>query len=303
MIGEKFKSLTVISLDEDKNNQLKEERRLGLRSNAPIYYICQCECGNILSLAKQKIKNRKEEKCKKCKNIDFSKYIGEKINSWTILDYKENKFLCKCNCGTIKTVNPYNVINNQSKDCGCGRKQTMNDIHSKEDDIIGNKFGRLTPLKIVGKNKFRKTLYECQCDCGKLHTTTASALLGGYTMSCGCLHSKMNSIISQFLQEQNIDFDSEKFCRYNDTEYGKFDFYLKKYNLVIEYDGEDHYMPIDRAGKGEEWAKEKLKMTQYRDKLKNQYCKENNINLLRIPYWEKENYQTIILNYIITLND
>ena len=48
-----------------------------------------------------------------------------------------------------------------------------------------------------------------------------------------------------------------------------------------------------------------FEITKYRHSLKNHYCKNNNINLLRIPYWEKENYKTLIKNKInnITLND
>ena len=68
MIGEKFQSLVVIEKDEAKNNQLKEERKLGLRSNAPVYYIVRCECGNVFSLAKAKIINRKV--CNKCNLVD-----------------------------------------------------------------------------------------------------------------------------------------------------------------------------------------------------------------------------------------
>lgn len=93
MIGKKFGTLTVLKLDEEKNNQLKLERKQGLRSNAPVYYICQCDCGNTISLAKQKIKNRKTQGCKKCNNIDFNKYIGEKINKWTIIDYMKKKII------------------------------------------------------------------------------------------------------------------------------------------------------------------------------------------------------------------
>lgn len=43
--------------------------------------------------------------------------------------------------------------------------------------------------------------------------------------------------------------------------------------------------------------------TQRRDKIKNTYCKENNINLLRIPYWESKNIKTIINNYLQRLNE
>ena len=65
MIGEKFQSLTVIKLDDEYNEQLRKERNLGLRSSAPIHYICQCDCGNILSVGKNSLKNRKISGCNK----------------------------------------------------------------------------------------------------------------------------------------------------------------------------------------------------------------------------------------------
>lgn len=70
-----------------------------------------------------------------------------------------------------------------------------------------------------------------------------------------------------------------------------FDIYLVKYNLVIEFDGEFHY-DLLRFKK----SKEILSKTKIRDELKNQYCKDNNINILRIPYWEINNIENIIIN-------
>lgn len=61
----------------------------------------------------------------------------------------------------------------------------------------------------------------------------------------------------------------------------QYDFYLPEYNLCIEYDGQQHFIPIDGWG-----GEETLKSIQIRDEIKNQYCKNNNINLLRIPYYE-----------------
>lgn len=62
----------------------------------------------------------------------FAKYkhlIGTKINKWTVLDIKNNRShpdaICQCECGIVKPVNIRNLINNCSKDCGCGRKQTL----------------------------------------------------------------------------------------------------------------------------------------------------------------------------------
>ena len=60
----------------------------------------------------------------------------------------------------------------------------------------------------------------------------------------------------------------------------RFDFYLPDYNLCIEFDGKQHF----ETGKWA-WTKEiKVEDIRYMDDLKNQFCKDNNINLLRLPY-------------------
>lgn len=61
----------------------------------------------------------------------------------------------------------------------------------------------------------------------------------------------------------------------------QYDFYLPEYNLCIEYDGQQHFIPIDGWGGEEGFKKQKI-----RDNIKEQYCNDNNINLLRIPYYE-----------------
>lgn len=65
-----------------------------------------------------------------------------------------------------------------------------------------------------------------------------------------------------------------------------FDFYIKNYNVCIEYDGEQHYEPI--------YGEENLKIVQRHDEIKNDYCRKNNIPLIRIPYWERDD----ISNYL-----
>ena len=60
-----------------------------------------------------------------------------------------------------------------------------------------------------------------------------------------------------------------------------FDFYLPDYNACIEYDGQQHFEPIDFFG-----GEEKFKKTIQRDEIKTNYCLVNNIRLLRIRYDE-----------------
>ena len=74
-----------------------------------------------------------------------------------------------------------------------------------------------------------------------------------------------------------------------------YDFYIPKLNHLVEYDGEYHYMPI-RKYKNEPMkdAEERFKKQQIHDQLKNEYCKKHNIKLLRIPYWDFDNIESIL---------
>ena len=78
---------------------------------------------------------------------------------------------------------------------------------------------------------------------------------------------------------------------------------LNNKNIIalIEYDGIGHFEPVDFAGKGEEWALQNLEKTKFRDGIKNQYCKDNNIPLLRIPYWEYNNIDKLVNEFIIKI--
>lgn len=306
MIGKRFKSLTVIALDEEKNNKIKEDKKNGLRKSVQTYYICRCDCGNILSLMKPKIQRRKEFGCVNCKHKDFTTYINEKINHWTILNFikDERKFLCKCDCGTIKTVNPYNIINNQSKDCGCGRKISVGNLNAI-DSLVGNVYGKLTVLEEVGKNDNHKTICKCLCECGNIVNVLSNSLRTEHTISCGCVKSQMPFEIKKYLNSLDYEVEMEKRIKlYNeDINCMYFDLYIEELNLVIEYDGKGHFEPIDWAGKGKEWALEHLKLAQHRDSVKNNYCKNNNINLLRIPYTQKDNFKQLVNEKIIEIKN
>ena len=90
------------------------------------------------------------------------------------------------------------------------------------------------------------------------------------------------------MENNKIEYEIEKQfkdCRYKNPL--PFDFYLPQYNLCIEFDGEQHFIPHDFNSKETEEKKlENLKIVQLRDQTKNDYCKNNGINLLRIRYDE-----------------
>ncbi len=71
----------------------------------------------------------------------------------------------------------------------------------------------------------------------------------------------------------------------------RFDAYDVDNNIVYEHQGQQHYEPVDFAGKGKEWAEEQFKISHKRDLIKLEYCKKNNIPLIEIPYWEFDNME------------
>lgn len=108
-----------------------------------------------------------------------------------------------------------------------------------------------------------------------------------HLQGCGCRKCNKNKgeeAVRKFLIEKGIEFEEQK--RFNDCRYKlplPFDFYLPKYNICIESDGNIHSEKINWNGKmTDKEMEENLKSNRLRDKIKNDYCKNNKINLLRV---------------------
>ena len=103
-------------------------------------------------------------------------------------------------------------------------------------------------------------------------------------MVCFCI-SGQSSIIQRDNYPQGrfvslTKFEKQKkFKNCKDKQLLSFDFYLIDYNICVEFDGRHHFETIDYWG-----GEEKLKYTQKHDKMKNIYCKKNNIKLIRIKH-------------------
>ena len=94
--------------------------------------------------------------------------------------------------------------------------------------------------------------------------------------------------IRKYLETNNILFEQEKwFPDYRDINPVPIDFYLLDHNILTEFDGEQHY-------KQGNFTHSKLSYTQLHDTIKNDYCKNNNIKLIRIPYWDINNIEMIL---------
>ena len=122
---------------------------------------------------------------------------------------------------------------------------------------------------------------------------------------CGCPvcnFSKGELKIKSWLEENGVEYEKEKTFKdlyhMNIKNKLRFDFYIKNKNLCIEFDGEQHFRPNRFRGVKKNDAIDDFKNVVYRDGLKDQYCKDNNISLLRIPYTEIKNINSILKEYL-----
>ncbi len=106
-----------------------------------------------------------------------------------------------------------------------------------------------------------------------------------------CDASKGEVKIEIFLKNHNISYISEK--RFTDCRGSKyplaFDFYIPDRNLIIEYDGYQHFYPVAAFG-----GKRYLARIKEHDRIKNEYCDSKKIIMLRIPFFEFENIESIL---------
>ena len=59
-----------------------------------------------------------------------------------------------------------------------------------QESLVGMRFGRLTVLEFVGKDKFRQSLFRCQCDCKTILIVNGNKLKTNHTSSCGCFQKE-----------------------------------------------------------------------------------------------------------------
>lgn len=109
-----------------------------------------------------------------------------------------------------------------------------------------------------------------------------------------CMGSHGEKEIINYFKKNNIPYKYQyRFDDCKDERTLPFDFYLPQYDLCIEYDGQLHYESA-RYIKDEDIMDYKLKKQQEHDKIKDNYCKDKNIKLLRIPYWEFNKIEKIL---------
>lgn len=225
------------------------------------------------------------------KMIDMT---GQKYGEWTVIERDMSKlgktaaWICECSCGTRRSVSGPSLRRGVSQSCGCQKKIKARENNGTFVDETGNRYGKLL---VIAKDEGlsiqkHRAQWICKCDCGNFKTVSSKCLRDGKTHSCGCLVSIGESNIQKILEDNNIIFISQYGVWIKDRYY-RFDFAILNEDLevkrLIEFDGIQHTDASQLH-----WGKNNEQIQQ-RDKIKNNYCIENNITLIRIPYTERDN--------------
>ena len=274
LTGEKFGHLTVIKRAPNKGKEVAWE--------------CKCDCGNSVIVRAYSLLSGNTKSCgcvrRNCAiNLGKSNkknLTGEKFGRLTVIkdsvqrnNQQQIMWECKCDCGNTILVSTTHLTSGHTESCGCSRRL----------DLTGQRFGKLIALEPTNQRISSSVVWKCQCDCGNIAYVGTRQLIKGKTNSCGCLTSKGEMIITNILQRNNIIYEIQKTfetCRFDNTgALARFDFYINE-EYLIEFDGIQHF---EYRNSG--WdTKEHFEKVQKHDDYKTQWCRENNIPLIRIPY-------------------
>lgn len=292
LTGQKFGRLTVLKRSEDYISKSREKT---------VQWECQCDCGNICIVSGRGLKSGKTQSCgclrrekiiernkKTAKDLTGQRF-GKLIALYPTDKRINNNYIvwrCKCDCGNEIEVASTYLLRGNTRSCGCLIKDASKKLIK---DLTGQRFGKLVALYPMDKRSGSSVIWYCKCDCGNYHEVASKTLTSGLVQSCGCLKNFVGEEkIAQILRDNNIYFERQKTfnnCKFQDSkQLAKFDFYIPKYNCLIEYDGIQHYQPRQFGGCTQEQAQYNFEKTKQHDIYKNQWCKENNILLIRIPY-------------------
>lgn len=195
------------------------------------------------------------------------------------------KILHRCNVdGYEWYARPDDILHKH----GCPKCSSLNSGKKRampHDEYIERVAEIDSNIEVVGKyvNALTPILHKCKIDECEWNARPSTILRGHGCPKCNA--SKGEKAVAAWLNKKEILYNPQK--TFDDCKYKcvlRFDFYLPNYNILIEYNGRQHYEPVDCFG-----GEDEFKNVVRRDKIKENYCKENNIRLFIIPYFEDIN--------------
>lgn len=298
-------------LPEDFKQEIEEDKKITLLSDYQSMrkrIDCQCnKCGFKWKATASNLK--RGTRCPSCAKKDLFKkrtFTQEQFEERAYQNYPEIEIIgqylnqdsyVECHCkkcennfqvwgnsilsGKIKQICPYCRIDIRST--RLSNQEFINRVKEIHPDI-----------EVMGDFSTTREKIKLKCNkCGYIWDGRANLLLFNHCGCPKCKESKGEKRVSNWLEKNGYIFlRQHKFDDCKDKKPLPFDFFLPELNICIEYDGMQHYFPYAYF-KGEE----KLQYTQRHDNMKNSFCENNNIKLIRISYLEYDEIEDILQKY------
>jgi hypothetical protein len=237
-------------------------------------------CGGCIKLKNRKILTENElnkmlkQHNNKFEYIDYIDLVGQKTKMTIRCKEHDHIFECSKSTHTLTKFAGCVYCFKQYKDFGAKELEEVIDGFRK---IHGDRYG-YDKVDYLGSTV--KVLITCYKH-GDFLQNTGSHLNGSGCPKCK--HSMGEKLIQNILNKMGIHYTTQKTfygCINDETNRMlPFDIYVPEFHTCIEFDGYQHFIPIERWGGGDN-----LKEIQKRDYIKNTYCKDNDINLIRLNY-------------------
>lgn len=232
-------------------------------------------------------RDTQEEFIRKAKEVHGDKFLYDKVEYVN----SQTKVLIGCReHGYFYKIPAAHIAGNGCQRCYGNHKSTTEEFIEKANKVHNNFFDY---SKVVYNMNKDKLTIICP-DHGEFLQSANSHLRGNGCIRCH--ESKGERFIASVLDKHNVKYIREfKFPEYMLLRY---DFYLPDKNLIIEFHGEQHYIPIDYFG-----GEEALRQTQFRDNFKRSLAREHGIRVIEFNYRHRtsltsEKFEEIIIKNI-----
>lgn len=260
--------------------------------------VFKCECGSEFYASWHNIR-KMYGLCKECSNLRRRKTLqahqrrsddlyGE--GQYVINDISGGRFnVTHSECGNSFYIRKDHFWGGQGCKFCNAKKRDTHALSNKEFLHRVSKYCADYEFISDYKNNRTSVLIKCK-KCGKIFSRIPSHIFDQGLSCPQCNRSNGEISIEAYLKNKRIKYISQH--RFTGCRRGKplsFDFYLPDYNICIEYQGQQHYAPV--AVFGGEFA---FKRQQQCDSVKREYCTQNGVELLEIPFWDFKNIDRIL---------
>lgn len=275
---------------------------------------CYCHKHNIITnktmqeiLDGQGCKECGKEKLSSLKTLSLEA-AQQKVNIQNphikLIEYcgHKNDVKCFCTKHQFYFTKKLNTLIYSHSGCPTCYVENIRDICGVGQEEFVKKLKAIHPeLSVLGKYENNTTPIEVCCNIHNYkYSLTPTALLSRHSCCDKSRITYKEELVCKQLEDWGFRIERQKvFSDCKDKRVLPFDIYLTDFNVLIEYQGEQHYRPVYYSSEPKEQAERRHQYVVFHDELKREYCHKHSIPLIYVPFWEFENLDSYLFDQLV----